>query len=92
MKIPLSAEAKRLVKEFSYLVNAKYRSSEPIVQSFERILVAPAPTFNVLNEMLNTGFLVRFIPEFRNIINRIQYDEYHLYPVDKHLLRTVHTA
>ena len=92
LKIPLSVEAKRLVKEFSYLVKAKYRSSEPVVQSFERILMAPAPTFNVLNEMLNTGFLVRFIPEFRNIINRIQYDEYHLYPVDKHLLRTVHTV
>jgi [protein-PII] uridylyltransferase len=92
LKIPLSAEAKRLVKEFSYLVNAKFRSSESVVKSFERILVAPALTFNVLNAMLNTGFLVRLIPEFRGIINRIQYDEYHLYPVDKHLLRTVHTV
>ena len=92
LKIPLNTEAKRLVKSFSYLVNAKFRNSEPVVQSFERILTAPAPTFNVLNEMLNTGFLVRFIPEFHNIINRIQYDEYHLYPVDKHLLRTVHTV
>jgi [protein-PII] uridylyltransferase len=92
LKIPLSAEAKRLVKEFLYLVNKNYRISQPIVKSFERILVAPAPTFNVLNEMLNTGFLVRFIPEFRNVINRIQYDEYHLYPVDKHLLRAVQTV
>ncbi len=89
LKIPLSAEAKRLIKDFAHLVNAKYRSSESIVQSFEQILLTPAPTFNVLNEMLNSGFLVRLIPEFRGIINRIQYDEYHLYPVDKHLLRTV---
>jgi [protein-PII] uridylyltransferase len=92
LKIPLSAEAKRLVKDFLSQVNAKYRKAEPIVKSFERILAAPAPKFNVLNEMLNTGFLVRFIPEFRSIINRIQYDEYHLYPVDKHLLRTVKTV
>jgi [protein-PII] uridylyltransferase len=92
LKIPLSAEAKRLVKDFLYLVNAKFRKSKPIVKSFERILVAPAPKFNVLNEMLNTGFLVRFIPEFGSIVNRIQYDEYHLYPVDKHLLRTVKTV
>jgi [protein-PII] uridylyltransferase len=89
LKIPLSAEAKRLVKEFSYLVDKNFQSSKPIVKSFERILIAPTPTFNVLNEMLNTGFLVRFVPEFGNIVNRIQYDEYHLYPVDKHLLRTV---
>ena len=92
LKIPLSAEAKRLVKDFLSQVNAKFRKSGAIVKSFERILIAPAPKFNVLNEMLNTGFLVRFIPEFRNIINRIQYDEYHLYPVDKHLLRTVKTV
>jgi [protein-PII] uridylyltransferase len=92
LKIPLSAEAKRLVREFSYLVNNKFRSSKTAVKSFERILVAPTPIFNVLNEMLNTGFLVRFIPEFHNVVNRIQYDEYHLYPVDKHLLRTVQTV
>jgi [protein-PII] uridylyltransferase len=91
LKIPLSAEAKRLVREFSHLVNAKFRSAEPVVRSFERILAAPSPTFNVLNAMLNSGFLVRFIPQFRKIVNRIQYDEYHLYPVDKHLLRTVQT-
>jgi len=89
LKIPLSAEAKRLVKEFSYLVNKQFRMSEPAVKSFERILVAPAPKFNALNEMLNTGFLEKFIPRFRGVRNRIQYDEYHLYPVDKHLLRTV---
>jgi [protein-PII] uridylyltransferase len=39
--------------------------------------------------MLNTGFLIRFIPDFKDINNRIQYDEYHLYPVDRHLLRTI---
>jgi len=92
LKMPLSAEAKRLVKEFSHLVDKNFRISEPIVRSFERILVSPAPKFSVLNEMLNTGFLEKFIPEFRTIANRIQYDEYHLYPVDKHLLRTVQTV
>ena len=92
LKIPLSAEAKRLVKEFLPKINAKYRKDPAVIKSFERILAAPAPKFNVLNEMLNTGFMVRFIPEFRSIINRIQYDEYHLYPVDKHLLRTVKTV
>jgi [protein-PII] uridylyltransferase len=92
LKIPLSAEANRLVRDFLSKVNAKYRKDPSIVKSFERILAAPAPKFNVLNEMLNTGFLVRFIPEFRSIVNHIQYDEYHLYPVDKHLLRTVKTV
>jgi [protein-PII] uridylyltransferase len=89
LNIPLSAEAKRLIKEFSYLVDDKFSSSTKQLESFEHILVEPASTFSVLNEMLNTGFLIRFIPDFKEVADRIQYDEYHLYPVDRHLLRTV---
>ncbi len=89
--IPLSAEAKRIVKDFSHLVNNRYRSSDIVVRAFEYILTAPAHEFNVLNEMLNTGFLEHLIPEFATIVNCIQYDEYHLYPVDRHSLRTVRT-
>lgn len=89
LQIPLSAEAKRLVKEFSYLVDENFRTSALSIILFEHIVLVPAPEFNVLNEMLNTGFLSVFIPEIRKIVNRIQYDEYHLYPVDKHLLRTI---
>ena len=89
LKIPLSAEAKRIITEFGFLIDNKFRTSTFVVESFERILSAPAQTFNVLKEMLSTGFLERFIPEIKGIINRIQYDEYHIYPVDKHLLQTV---
>ncbi len=91
LKIPLSIEAKRIVGEFGYLVDEKVRTLPAVVKSFERILLTSAPTFNVLKEMLNTGLLVRLIPEMNGIVNRIQYDEYHLYPVDIHLLRTVQT-
>ncbi|MBL0717251.1 MAG: [protein-PII] uridylyltransferase, partial [Desulfosarcina sp.] len=91
LKIPLSVEAKRLVKEFGYLVDAKFRNSAEVLKSFERILLTFAPAFNVLNEMLNTAFLPAYLPEMKGIINRIQYDEYHLYPVDKHSLRVVQT-
>ncbi len=91
LKLPLSAESKRLIKDFLHLVDYGFRTSASAVRTFERILLTPVKQFNMLNEMLNTGFLVRFIPEFGGIVNRIQYDEYHVYPVDKHLLRTVRT-
>ena len=91
LEIPLSAESKRLIREFSYLVDDDFRSSAEHIRSFEQIMAAPAPTFNVLNEMLNTGFLVKFIPEYKGLVNRIQYDQYHLYPVDRHSLRTIQT-
>jgi [protein-PII] uridylyltransferase len=41
--------------------------------------------------MLQSGLLVRFIPQWADIVDRIQYDVYHLYPVDKHTLKTVQT-
>ncbi len=89
LKSPLSGEAKQLVREFSYLVDDDFRKDPAMLRSFERILTSPAQVFNVLSEMLETGFLMRFIPPFKNIINRIQYNEYHLYPVDRHSLRAV---
>lgn len=91
LNIPLSAEAKRLIKEFGYLADDAFRASASAVRAFEKILVSLSPSFNVLNEMLNTGFLERFIPEIKGIVNRIQFDEYHLYPVDRHSLRTIRT-
>ncbi|MBW1895357.1 MAG: HD domain-containing protein, partial [Deltaproteobacteria bacterium] len=87
--IPISAESRRIIKEFSSLVDTGLLRSKHIMNAFEYILLTPAPTFNVLNEMLNTGMLTRLIPEFRKIENRVQFDQYHLYPVDKHSLRTV---
>jgi len=89
LKIPLSAEANRLVEEFKGLVDDDYRRNPIIIKEFEKILIIKSPVFNVLNEMLTTGFLISLIPEFDGIANRIQYDQYHVYPVDKHVLRTV---
>jgi len=89
LKIALSAEAQRLVQEFAYLLDDAYRRRPDVVKSFERILMAPSPEIGALSTMLSTGILLRLIPEFKNLVNRIQYNEYHIYPVDKHSLRTV---
>jgi len=89
LKIPLSAESSRLVEEFKGLIDNNYRTNPKVIKDFEKILITHSPPFNVLNEMLATGFLVQFIPEFNDIADRIQYDQYHVYPVDKHVLRTI---
>ncbi len=91
LQVPLSSEAKRQLKEFIYLIDDDFRNSSFALKSFERILFAPSATIDILNDMLSTGFLVRFIPEFKSIVNRIQFDEYHLYPVARHSLLTVQT-
>ena len=86
LKIPLSMEAKRIVSEFRHLVDNTVRTDEQVLKGFETILREQATTIDVLGEMLDSGCLVSLIPELKGIVNRIQYDEYHVYPVDKHSL------
>ena len=88
-KAPLNSEAKRLVKDFGYLVDDRFRRGPEAVKLFERILIRSSRSFDVLNQMLYTGFLVRFIPAFKAVVNRIQFDQYHLFPVARHLLTTI---
>jgi [protein-PII] uridylyltransferase len=90
--LPLSAEAKRLVREFLYIIDDEFRRNPRMIKLFERVLVFGDPSYNVLDEMLDTGILASMIPEMGNIQNRIQFDEYHLYPVDKHSLHAVQTV
>ena len=87
--LPLSIEARRLVQEFLHLVDEEFRRSPRVLQSLQRILLSPSQPLDVLDEMLNTGVLVALIPEMKGVVNLIQYDEYHIYPVDKHLLQAV---
>ncbi|MBF0303328.1 MAG: HD domain-containing protein [Desulfamplus sp.] len=89
LKKPLSIEARRIVSEFSYLIDDTFRSKPSNVESFEEILSYSLWEFNVINVMLTTGLLVKFMPEFSLILNKIQYNQYHLFPVDKHSIRCV---
>jgi [protein-PII] uridylyltransferase len=88
-KAPLNSEAKRLILDFGHLVDRAFRTDPDVVRQFERILIRSGRAFEVLNQMLNTGFLVRFLPDLKPVVNRIQFDQYHLYPVVRHLLFTV---
>ncbi|MFP4193518.1 MAG: [protein-PII] uridylyltransferase [Desulfosalsimonas sp.] len=90
LRMPLTREAGRLVREFGYLVDDEFRSNPEVRKSLENILLIPSGPVNVLEQMLEAGFIVRLIPEFGSIVDRIQFDAYHLYPVDRHSLRTVY--
>lgn len=89
LKVPLSADARRLVREFAHLVDSALWMVPDALKTFERILSRPDPEFNGLDIMLQTGLLSRIIPEFAGIVNRIQYNEYHIYPVGRHALKTL---
>lgn len=85
---PLSFEARRLVREFLFLVDDRFRKSKKAVQCFLSIING-SNTFKTLEQMYETGFLEAFIPEFARIKERVQFDTYHIYPVGSHSLETV---
>jgi [protein-PII] uridylyltransferase len=88
-RIPLSIEARRVASEFRHLVDDEMRTDPRCVKIFKRILGLSYWEFNVLNVMLSTGILQQFIPEFAALVDKIQYNHYHLFPVDKHSIRCV---
>ncbi len=88
-KTPLSIEAMRVVSEFRHLVDEQIKTDPRCVKIFKQTLALSYWKFNVLNCMLSTGILEKFIPEFSAIVNKIQYNHYHLFPVDKHSIRCV---
>lgn len=85
---PLSMEAKRLVREFLYLVDDTFIKEKSVIKDFLKIIDGPY-TSETLDQMFETGFLERFIPEFGLIKDLVQYDAYHTFPVGRHVLETV---
>lgn len=88
MNRPLSLEAKRLIREFLYLVDEDFRKSREVVRTFLSILGSPH-AFETLEQMDELGFLGALIPEFQQVRDRVQFDNYHIYPVGTHLLQSL---
>ncbi len=86
--IPLANEAKRLVRDFLYLLNIEILGKSFVIETLEYILKTPEVA-RVLEDMFSTALLTEIIPQLGKIQDRIQYDEYHIYPVDKHSIKTV---
>ncbi len=90
LQYALAADALRIIREFRHLVTA-FRRDAVVMKSMERILATVNKEFNVLEEMLASGFLEALLPCFEGIVNRMQYNRYHIYPVDRHSFYTVQT-
>lgn len=91
LKLPLCSAARRTVAEYGYLIE-DFRFSFQCRKIFERLMKNVNEDFNVFSDMLNTDFLVQYIPEFDKILNRIQYNQYHIYPVDRHSIQVLHSV
>jgi [protein-PII] uridylyltransferase len=89
VEAPLSLESKRLIREFLHLVDDHFRGSPRAAGVFLRI-INHRRSSEGLDQMLETGLLGAFIPEFAKVQDRVLFDSYHLYSVGVHQLETLH--
>ncbi|WP_428982975.1 [protein-PII] uridylyltransferase [Pseudohoeflea coraliihabitans] len=71
------------------LINPALREDEEANRLFMSILTSPREPADTLRRMNEAGVLGRFIPEFGKIVAMMQFNMYHHFTVDEHLLRAV---
>ncbi len=87
--LPLHPDALRAVTLSLRLIDANLRANKEANRLFLEILLSRNMTEITLRRMNETGVLGRFIPDFGKIVAMMQFNMYHHYTVDEHLLRAV---
>jgi [protein-PII] uridylyltransferase len=72
-----------------HLVDETLRKNPDANRLFYDILTARNDTEIVLRRMNEAGVLGRFIPDFGRVVSMMQFNMYHHYTVDEHLLRCI---
>lgn len=76
----------RLVRNHRHLINDKFRNDIRAQSLFMEILHQPQGITHELRRMNIYGILAAYIPAFKEIVGRMQYDLFHVYTVDEHTL------
>ncbi|WP_343313348.1 [protein-PII] uridylyltransferase [Brucella sp. BE17] len=71
------------------LINAELRENPEANRLFLDILTSPRNPQLILRRMNESGVLGKFIPDFGKIVAMMQFNMYHHYTVDEHLLRCI---
>ena len=87
--VPLHPQALKLITRSLNLVNAKLRRDKQANAYFLEILTSAQSAEVVLRKMNESGILGRFVPDFGRIVSMMQFNMYHHYTVDEHLLRAL---
>jgi [protein-PII] uridylyltransferase len=71
------------------LIDRSLRENRQANELFREILTARNNAEIVLRRMNEAGVLGRFVPEFGQVVSMMQFNMYHHYTVDEHLLRCI---
>ncbi len=76
----------RLIRDNLHLIDADFRADIHARQYFYDLCCEPSGVYTQLQRMNRYGILAAFIPAFGNIVGRMQFDLFHVYTVDQHIL------
>jgi [protein-PII] uridylyltransferase len=85
----LHPDAIKEIRRSFKLIGHDLRHDRQANQWFLEILTAPTYVERILRQMNESGVLGRFVPEFGKIVALMQFNMYHHYTVDEHLIRAV---
>ncbi len=88
-KVPLHPDVFRLVRASLRLIDDQLRQDREANKLFLKLLTSPANSEASLRAMNEAGVLGRFIPDFGRVVSMMQFNMYHHYTVDEHLIRAV---
>jgi [protein-PII] uridylyltransferase len=90
-KLPFHPDAMRSASRSLKLIDKAVRDHPEANRLFLEILTAKEDAEIVLRRMNEAGVLGRFIPDFGRVVAMMQFNMYHHYTVDEHLLRCIGT-
>ncbi|MDI6836571.1 MAG: [protein-PII] uridylyltransferase, partial [Rhizobiaceae bacterium] len=82
-------DALKIVTRSLSLIDNDFRENEEANRLFLSMLTSRRQPGQILRRMNESGVLGRFIPEFGKIVSMMQFNMYHHYTVDEHLIRSV---
>lgn len=85
----LHPDAIRQLRQSIRLIDKQFRDNPQANKIFLEILTATRDPAATLRRMNDAGVLGRFILPFRRVVGMMQFNMYHHYTVDEHLIRTV---
>jgi len=82
-------EAVRLVRASLRLIDDKLRADPEANRLFLKLLTSSANPEYSVRRMNEAGVLGRFIPDFGRVVSMMQFNMYHHFTVDEHLIRSI---
>ncbi len=88
-ELHIHPHALRLVTQSLHLVDDDLRANEKANQLFIETLSSTRDSDRILQRLNEAGVFGEFVPDFGRIVARMQFNMYHHYTVDEHLIRAL---